>query len=197
MSLAPLPAAKVLDAYFLGARSKLPDLAAVLDRIDRGDEAEADDPRVERIRQALAVPADATGGRAERIPDDLLAPLRPQLEAAGAAALTRTAAGTTGDAHAFHARPLIQLDGQVLGHGGDRVFHPGRFGVAELVRRGDGRGRRHGPLRRLHHTDLHLAGNDVGHDTRPDPAPEASADDNVGRPPRSALGTHPYSRRHP
>ena len=67
MSLAPLPAAKVLDAYFLEARSKLLDLAAVLDRIDRGDEAEADDPRVERIRQALAVLANATGDRAERI----------------------------------------------------------------------------------------------------------------------------------
>jgi hypothetical protein len=65
----PLPAAKALDAYFLEARSKLLDLAAILDRIGRGREAAdvADDPRMERIRQALEVLHDRSGGRAERI----------------------------------------------------------------------------------------------------------------------------------
>ncbi len=65
----PLPAAKALDAYFLEARSKLLDLAAILDRIGRGPGAAgADvDPRVGRIRQALEVLHDQSGGRAERI----------------------------------------------------------------------------------------------------------------------------------
>jgi hypothetical protein len=69
MTLTPLPAEKALDAYFLEARSKLLDLAAILDRIDRGRDAEAaaDDPRMERIRQALDVIADADGDRAEQV----------------------------------------------------------------------------------------------------------------------------------
>ena len=61
----PLPAAKVLDAHFLEARSKLLDLAALLDRINRGGGLE--DPRLARIRQALEVLHDESGGRAERI----------------------------------------------------------------------------------------------------------------------------------
>ncbi len=67
--MTPLPAGKALDAYFLEARSKLLDLAAILDRIGRGrDAAEADaDPRLDRIRQALDVLHDRSGGRAERV----------------------------------------------------------------------------------------------------------------------------------
>ena len=67
--MTPLPAAKALDAYFLEARSKLLDLAGVLDRIGRGlDAAAAErDPRVDKIRQALEVLHDRSGGRAERI----------------------------------------------------------------------------------------------------------------------------------
>jgi hypothetical protein len=69
MTTTPLPAAKALDAYFLEARSKLLDLAAILDRIGRGAEAAdvADDPRLERIRHALEILNDPSGGRAERI----------------------------------------------------------------------------------------------------------------------------------
>ncbi len=65
----PLPAAQALDRYFLEARSKLLDLAAILDRIGRGPGApEVDgDPRLERIGQALEVLHDKSGGRAERI----------------------------------------------------------------------------------------------------------------------------------
>ena len=64
-----LPAAKALDAYFLEARSKLLELAAILDRIQRGHDANrvADDPRLVKIRQALEVLHDRSGGRAERI----------------------------------------------------------------------------------------------------------------------------------
>jgi hypothetical protein len=67
--MTPLPAAKALDNYFLEARSKLLDLAAILDRINRGREAsETDrDPRLEKIRKALEVLHDRSGGRAERI----------------------------------------------------------------------------------------------------------------------------------
>jgi hypothetical protein len=67
--MTPLPAAKVLDNFFLEARSKLLDLAAILDRIGRGHGGAdaSDDPRLERIRTALEVLHDQSGGRAERI----------------------------------------------------------------------------------------------------------------------------------
>jgi hypothetical protein len=68
-SVVPLPSRTALDAYFLEARCKLLDLAAILDRIGRGaGSAEVDaDPRLARIRQALEVLHDESGGRAERI----------------------------------------------------------------------------------------------------------------------------------
>jgi hypothetical protein len=67
--MTPLPAAKALDAYFLDARSKLLDLAGILDRVGRGAEATSaeGDPRLDRIRRALEVLHDRSGGRAERI----------------------------------------------------------------------------------------------------------------------------------
>lgn len=67
--MTPLPAAKALDAFFLEARCRLLDVAAILDRIGRGADAAklAADPRLERIRQALDVLHDQSGGRAERI----------------------------------------------------------------------------------------------------------------------------------
>ena len=67
--MTPLPANKALDAYFLDARARLLDLAAILDRIGRGRDAAplAEDPRLERIRSALEVLHDQSGGRAERI----------------------------------------------------------------------------------------------------------------------------------
>ena len=67
--MTPLPAAQAIDRYFLEARCKLLDLAAFLDRIGRGQNAAslASDPRLEKIRQALEVLHDRSGGRAERI----------------------------------------------------------------------------------------------------------------------------------
>jgi hypothetical protein len=67
--MTPLPAVKALDAHFLEARCKILDLAAILDRIGRGRDAPsvADDPRLARVRQALEVLLDPSGGRAERI----------------------------------------------------------------------------------------------------------------------------------
>ena len=65
----PLPATQVLDAYYLEARARLLDLAAILDRIGRGKEAStlASDPRLVQIRQALEVLHEPNGARAERI----------------------------------------------------------------------------------------------------------------------------------
>jgi hypothetical protein len=68
--MTPLPAAKALDAYFLEARSKLLDLAGILDRIGRGRDAAGtveNDPRMQKVRQALEVLLDQSGGRAERV----------------------------------------------------------------------------------------------------------------------------------
>lgn len=67
--MTPLSADKALDAYFLEARCRLLDVAAILDRIDRGPGAAAvaADPRMQRIRQALAALAEPGPGRAERI----------------------------------------------------------------------------------------------------------------------------------
>ena len=64
-----LHAAKALDSYFLEARSKLLDLAGILDRIGRGDESSetVKDARLLKIRQALEILQDVSGGRAERI----------------------------------------------------------------------------------------------------------------------------------
>jgi hypothetical protein len=66
----PLPANKALEQFFLEARSKLLDVAAILDRINRGQEAgevPANDARLDKIRKALEVLHDQSGGRAERI----------------------------------------------------------------------------------------------------------------------------------
>jgi hypothetical protein len=67
--LSPLPADRALDNFFLEARCKLLDVAAILDRINRGlpDSELANDPRLAKIRQALEVLEDLSGGRAERI----------------------------------------------------------------------------------------------------------------------------------
>ena len=68
-NLAPLPADRALESYFLEARSKLLDVAAILDRINRGLPSEEleNDPRLHKVRQALEVLLDRSGGRAERI----------------------------------------------------------------------------------------------------------------------------------
>ena len=64
--MTPLTASKALDQFFLEARCRLLDVAAILDRVDRGGGVSAD-PRVERIREALAILGASTAGRAERI----------------------------------------------------------------------------------------------------------------------------------
>lgn len=63
--MTPLPADKALDAYFLDARARLLDLAAFLDRLDRGGSLA--DPRLADIRRALDVLREGSGGRAEAV----------------------------------------------------------------------------------------------------------------------------------
>ncbi len=67
--MTPLAAPHALDAYFLEARCKLLDLAAILDRIGRGRDAAGAgaDPRLAQVRQALEVLLDPSSGRAERV----------------------------------------------------------------------------------------------------------------------------------
>jgi len=62
----PLPAAEALERYFLEARCRLLDVAAILDRLHRGGGPPAD-ARLERIRQALALLQDGEAAKAERI----------------------------------------------------------------------------------------------------------------------------------
>jgi hypothetical protein len=78
----PLPANKALDNFFFEARCKLLDLAAFLDRINRGREASevGNDPRLEQIRRALEVLHDQSGGRAERIQQIFSLEYDPQWE---------------------------------------------------------------------------------------------------------------------
>ena len=65
-TLEPLPAAKALESYFLEARCKLLDVAAILDRITRGGQVH-DDSRLVQIRRALEVLPGQEGAKAERI----------------------------------------------------------------------------------------------------------------------------------
>ena len=67
--MTPLTAPKALDSFFLDARCKILEVAAILDRINRGQGASGvdSDPRLDKIRKALEVLHDQSGGRAERI----------------------------------------------------------------------------------------------------------------------------------
>lgn len=63
----PMAAAEVLEREFLGVRARLIDVAAALDRIDRAEGSVADDPRLDKIRQALQVLSGERSDRAEKL----------------------------------------------------------------------------------------------------------------------------------
>jgi hypothetical protein len=67
--MTPLAAKTALDASFLEARCKILDLAAILDRIGRGEGANetSDDARLAKLREALEVLLDRSPARAERV----------------------------------------------------------------------------------------------------------------------------------
>jgi len=64
----PLSAKEVLDRYFLETRGRILEIAANLDRIDRGEPVakQQDDPRMDQILQALDVLRSEGAARAER-----------------------------------------------------------------------------------------------------------------------------------
>ena len=66
MTLKPLPSESVLDGYFLEARGKLLDLAAILDRVDRGG-GNPNDPRLQRIHEAIGLLGTLGADRAEKV----------------------------------------------------------------------------------------------------------------------------------
>jgi hypothetical protein len=62
-----MSATQVLDREFLGIRSRLIELAAALDRVDRANGAVAGDPRWSQIRRSLELLAAGATPRAEGI----------------------------------------------------------------------------------------------------------------------------------
>ncbi|HEV3386543.1 MAG TPA: hypothetical protein VG097_17130 [Gemmata sp.] len=64
-----LTAPRALEQYFLEARSRLLDLAAILDRVGRGENVAiaGTDPRVAKIAQALDVLSSDAMNKAELI----------------------------------------------------------------------------------------------------------------------------------
>lgn len=62
-----LNAPQVLDREFLAIRSKLIDLAAALDRINRAEGSVATDPRLEKVRRSLGILSGGLPDRAEQV----------------------------------------------------------------------------------------------------------------------------------
>lgn len=54
-TIAPLPSKTVLDQFYLEARARLLEVAATLDRVDRGGMGSQDDPRLGMLKQAIHV----------------------------------------------------------------------------------------------------------------------------------------------
>ena len=58
---------QVIDTYFMEHRAKLVDIAAYLDRIDRGQGEDPQDFRDAAFREAVAILTDGESHRAKRI----------------------------------------------------------------------------------------------------------------------------------
>jgi hypothetical protein len=58
---------RVVERELPMLRARLIDLAAALDRIDRAGDDSSDDPRIQKIRQSLAILSGSTPGRAEQV----------------------------------------------------------------------------------------------------------------------------------
>ncbi|MBC7852821.1 MAG: hypothetical protein IAF94_05245 [Pirellulaceae bacterium] len=63
----PLTAAEVLSREFLETRSKILEIAAAFDRLERGAGDVSDDPRIARLHEALKVAGAPQGDRAEQV----------------------------------------------------------------------------------------------------------------------------------
>lgn len=78
--MTPLPAPVVLDQFFLDARSKLLETAAIFDRIARGDGADslAVDPRAVKLKQAVEVLLGDAPNKAELLQQLFSLPYDPE-----------------------------------------------------------------------------------------------------------------------
>ena len=63
----PLKAEELLDQEFLVLRAKTLEIAAALDRLDRGDGDVSGDPRMKKLRRGLTALSSEKQGRAENI----------------------------------------------------------------------------------------------------------------------------------
>jgi len=63
----PIDAAEILDREFLEMRAKLLQVAATFDRLTRSEGTVDDDPRMQKLRQALEVLLSDQANRAELI----------------------------------------------------------------------------------------------------------------------------------
>jgi hypothetical protein len=77
--MTPLSSQQALEAYFLEARCRLLDLAAILDRVDRGSEAQgaANDPRLQKIQAGIEALLKNPMGRAEAVQQVFSLPYDP------------------------------------------------------------------------------------------------------------------------
>ena len=62
----PMTGKEIVDAYFLETRAKVLDIAAFLDRLDRGKTSD-DDFRVQALRDVIACLIDGNDDRVRRI----------------------------------------------------------------------------------------------------------------------------------
>jgi hypothetical protein len=78
--MTPLPADRVLEQSFHEARSKLLDVAAILDRLGRGDGAgtTASDPRAQKLRKALELLLGNASNKAELLQQLFSLPYDPE-----------------------------------------------------------------------------------------------------------------------
>ncbi len=60
-------AAQILDREFLTIRGKLLEVAAALDRVQRGQSSAEGDPRLEKIRETLSILGKEGANRAEQL----------------------------------------------------------------------------------------------------------------------------------
>lgn len=74
----PMPATDVLDREFLEVRAKILELAASLDRLERGDGTVANDPRIQLIQDGFRILQERQDGRAERVQLLFSQPFEPE-----------------------------------------------------------------------------------------------------------------------
>ena len=75
--MTPMPANRALDHYFLEARCRVLDLAAILDRIGRGSGTVQSDARIDQLKRAVHSLLDLDANRAERVQEVFSLPYDP------------------------------------------------------------------------------------------------------------------------